>query len=985
MMRALPEGGVMVAVQASEDEVLELLAGHEDRVGVAAVNGPSAVVVSGAQDAVAAVVERLSADGRKTKALSVSHAFHSPLMDPMLADFRKVVETVTFDAPKLPVISTLTGHLVSREEFCSVEYWVRHVREAVRFADAVSSLAEEGVSTFLEIGPGGVLTAMAQAVLDDGPAVVPVLRTDRPEEVAVTTALAQLHVHGTPVDWAAVLSGRGAQLVDLPTYPFQREHYWLETAAAPAVAAGGAGSGDAAEAEFWEAVESGRPEALAERLGLDCGLLNTGASLESLFGALSTWRQESRTRSTLEGLRYHAVWQPLTHTPSGPLSGTWLVVAPAAEAAEPYARTLRDRGARPLCVTVSDPGADRAALTALLRDAVAGGEVPVAGVLSLLALDEGTHPVHTGLPVGLTATVALVQALGAMELDAPLWCVTAGAVSVSGSQPVTRPLQGLVWGLGRAVALESPQRWGGLVDLPGTPDERALARLADVLGGAGGEDQLAVRASGVLVRRLARMPRGTGGADGVWKPRGTVLITGGTGSLGGHAARWLARGGAEHLVLTSRRGEAAEGASELSAELRALGARVTVAACDVADRAALAELLDGLADDPAPLTAVVHAAGLPQFSVVADTSLTELAAVVSAKVTGAVLLDELLADRELDAFILFSSVSGVWGSGSQAAYSAGNAFLDALAQHRRARGLAATAVAWGPWAEGGMAADGGAEEYLRRSGLPSLSPALAVSALQLAMDRDETAVVVADVDWPRFAPSFTIGRPSALLAELPEARAALDSGEADGEAGSGRGDGAATAAADLVRRLSGRTPEDRHDLLLELVQKEAAAVLGYPRTDAIEPDRAFRDLGFDSLTAVELRNRIGTATGLRLPMTMVFDHPTPGALTGRLLSELLPEGAGDGNQDGHQYSHQYSHPDGRPDEAHVRQALASIPLARLREAGLMDALLDLARPSGAGTHPEGAPEPASGPDADSAIAEMDLENLIELALGDSES
>ncbi|MEU4954972.1 SDR family NAD(P)-dependent oxidoreductase, partial [Streptomyces lavendulae] len=948
--------------QASEAEVRDLLSGFEDRAGIAAVNGPSAVVVSGAQDAVTKVADRLAADGRRTKSLSVSHAFHSPLMDPMLDDFRKVAEGVSFGVPTLPVVSTLTGAPVPAEEFCSAEYWVRHVREAVRFADAVTSLADLGVRTFLEIGPGGVLTAMAQAALEDGPAVVPVLRADRPEEVAVTTALARLHVHGTPVDWSAVLAGRGARRVDLPTYAFQREHYWLETAIAPAAPAHQpSGSDNPAETEFWEAVENGRPEALAERLGLA-----EGAPLDSVFDALATWREESRNRSTLDGWRYHTVWQPLADPSSGPLPGSWLVVAPDAGAAEPYARTLRDRGAEPLCVTVADPAADRSALVELLRDAVAEHSGPVSGVLSLLALDERSHPTHPGLPTGLTATVALVQALGELEPDAPLWCVTAGAVSVSGAQPVTRPLQSLVWGLGRAVALETPQRWGGLVDLPTAPDGRALARLADVLADAAGEDQLAVRASGVLVRRLARMPRATGGTDGAWKPRGTVLITGGTGSLGGHTARWLARGGAEHLVLTSRRGEAAEGALELAAELGALGARTTIAACDVADRAALAALLDGLADDPAPLTAVVHAAGLPQFSPVADTSLTELAAVVSAKVAGAVHLDELLADRELDAFVLFSSVSGVWGSGSQAAYSAGNAFLDALAQHRRARGLAGTAVAWGPWAEGGMAADGGAEEYLRRSGLPSLPPALAVSALQLAMDRDETTVVVADVDWPRFAPSFTIGRPSALLAALPEARAALDSGGADGGPGGDRGEG---AASDLVRRLSAGAPEDRHELLLELVRKEAAAALGHPRTDAVEPDRAFRDLGFDSLTAVELRNRIGTATGLRLPMTMVFDHPTPTALTDRLLGDLFPGGA-----DG-------PHPDAGPDEARVRQTLASIPLSRLREAGLMDALLALAPGAPGGV----ATDTGTDGDADSAIAEMDLENLIELALGDSEA
>ncbi|MFE7486560.1 type I polyketide synthase [Kitasatospora sp. NPDC057541] len=959
LMQELPSGGAMVAVQASEDEVAPLLAGREDLVGIAAVNGPTSVVISGAEDAVTEVVDLLAADGRRTKRLAVSHAFHSPLMEPMLARFREVAERVTFAEPTRPIVSTLTGDPLTAEELADPEYWVRHVRHAVRFADAIGTLDAKGVTAFLEIGPGG-LTPMVQETLADADFVaVPALRADRPESDSFTTALAELHVRGISPAWDAVLAGTGARRVDLPTYAFQYQRYWLRGAPGRP---GAAAPADPAEAEFWDTVERGKPQALAERLGLDAD-----APLDSVFAALASWRREARTRSTVDSWRYQATWKPWTDLPSGPLTGGWLVVAADDGTADACARVLRERGAEPSTLIVADAGTDRVMLAKLLRESLAQ-DTPTVGVLSLLALDERAHPVHRALPLGLTATMTLVQALGDVELDAPLWCVTRAAVSVGRSNPVEHPLQGLVWGLGRAVALEHPDRWGGLVDLPPSAgsDARALGRLADVLVGSGDEDQLAVRDSGVFVRRLARAARSTPGRE--WRPRGTVLITGGTGSLGGHAARWLARNGAEHLVLTSRRGAAAEGAAELREELEALGTSVTVAACDVADREALAGLLDSLPAER-PLTAVVHAAGLPQFTAVMETDLTELADVVAAKVAGAVHLDELLADRDLDAFVLFSSVSGVWGSGSQAAYSAGNAFLDALAQRRRARGLAATAVAWGPWGEGGMAAEDGAAEHLRRRGLPQLAPALAVSALQDALDRDETAVVVADVDWSRFAPSFTVGRVSPLLGDLPEVREAL-AGAVGGEEAAGGG------ASELVRRLAELPPAGRHAALLDVVQVEAAAVLGYVGGESIEPDRAFRELGFDSLTAVELRNRIATATGLRLPTTMVFDHPTPGALTDHLCAELLPDagegggtGIGAGTGDG-------SASDGVP-EARLRQTLATVPLSRLRESGLLEALLRLAEP--------GTGEPApDDPGTAESIETMDVDDLVELALGDSD-
>ncbi|MET7607651.1 beta-ketoacyl synthase N-terminal-like domain-containing protein [Streptomyces avermitilis] len=224
LMQALPAGGAMVAVQASEDEVLPYLS---DEVGIAAVNGPRSVVVSGAEDAVLAIVEAFTQQGRKTARLKVSHAFHSPLMDPMLEEFGAVVSGLAFNEPRIPVVSSLTGRLA---EAYTPEYWVRHVREAVRFADGVRTLYELGVTTFVEIGPGGVLSGMAQGCVDDI-VTIPVLRTDRPEQQAVVTALAELHVSGAELDWHAFFPD--ARRVDLPTYAFQRERYWL---AAPASA-----------------------------------------------------------------------------------------------------------------------------------------------------------------------------------------------------------------------------------------------------------------------------------------------------------------------------------------------------------------------------------------------------------------------------------------------------------------------------------------------------------------------------------------------------------------------------------------------------------------------------------------------------------------------------------------------------------------------------------------------------------------------------
>ncbi|WP_425581553.1 type I polyketide synthase, partial [Streptomyces yatensis] len=802
LMQALPSGGAMVAVAVSEGEVRPLLTGG---VSVAAVNGPESVVLSGDADEVAEVAGVLAGRGVPTRWLRVSHAFHSSRMDGMLAEFGEVLRGVEFRAPNVPVVSNVSG-VVAGEELCSPDYWVRHVRETVRFADGLDTLRGLGVGTFLELGPDGTLTALADG---DG---LPVLRPGRPEPTAAMEALGGLFVRGVEVDWRAVFPG--ARQVDLPTYAFQRERFWLEPSSAqPATSA--------VDAAFWNAVERGD----ADVLGVDAE-----QPLSAALPALASWRRARREESVVDAWRYRVTWTPVVGPPSQ-LSGLWLVVIESDGAETDVVAALRASGAEVRVVTVEELDAG-----------------PVAGVVSLLSVE---------------ATVSLLQNLLSAGVDAPLWCVTRGAVSVVDGD-VVDPYASAVWGLGRVIGLEHPERWGGLVDLPTSWDERTSGLLCSVLSGATREDHTAIRGNEVFGCRLSRVMTPGPGQSAAWEASGTALITGGTGALGSHVARWLAGTGVAEIVLTSRRGPDAPGTRELVAELSAMGVSARIVACDVADGDAVAELLGTIPD----LRVVVHAAGVPSWGPLSALTAEGLEAGMRPKVMGALHLDELTRHMSLDAFVLFSSVAGVWGSGRQSAYAAANAFLDGLAWRRRGVGLVATSVAWGMWDGGGMAVGG--EEFLVERGVSGMAPGSAVVALRRALCDDETALVVADVDWERFGPRFTALRPSPLLSELIADTADLGTG-----------------AGEFAARLHALSEGERMRAAVELVRASAAAVLGHPGPEAIDPGRTFQEIGFDSLTAVELRDRIATATGIRPPATMIFDYPTPAALAEHLKVELL--------------------------------------------------------------------------------------------------
>ncbi|MEU5032243.1 type I polyketide synthase, partial [Streptomyces milbemycinicus] len=569
-------------------------------------------------------------------------------------------------------------------------------------------------------------------------------------------------------------------------------------------------------------------------------------------------------------------------------------------------------------------------LLALSASVAAGDPVPAFVVLTP---DDGepAGPGFAELPALTRERAGLVLEAArtwvSEELDErlasiPLVVTTTDAVGISADDRVAGLGSAPLWGLVRSIQSENPGRLV-LLDTDGSVESGRAVRAAV----ASGEAQLALRDGVALMPRLNRPPAADvpdtvpGTELDALDPSGTVLVTGATGGIGALVATRLAKlHGVHHLLLLSRQGPDAEGAGELVHDLEELGATVTLVACDVSDRAALAAVLDGVSAGH-PLTAVVHCAGTAENALLASLAPELIDRVFRAKVDAAVHLHELTAELDLSAFVLFSSIAGTLGGTGQGNYAAANTFLDSLAQYRRRNGLAATSLGWGLWAT-----ERGMDSHLAE-GASAGSPMGGVSAMPA-----DQGLALFDLGWRRAEPVvFPVRLNSAALraqaaaGSLPPVLRGLVRVPAQRSARTG----SQAPESQLRHRLAEMGPTERQETLLALVRDRIAAVLGHASSDQIETDRPFRDLGFTSLTAVELRNRLNAATGLRLPVSLVFDYPTLGALVALLVARLAPDGA------------QSATTPEAEQEAAVRRALMSVPLDRLREHGLLEALLAL--------------------------------------------
>ncbi|MGP3970984.1 type I polyketide synthase [Streptomyces sp. 6N223] len=879
-LRVLSGRGAMASLAVGLEEAEEAIDGREGVV-VAAVNGPGSTVISGPPEAVAEVVAGVEASGRRARRIDVDYASHGPQVDDIAEDLIDLLGQVRPVETNVAFYSAVTGGRVEPTTL-DAAYWVTNLRRQVKFAEAVAALLADGFRVLVEASPHPVLSlGMQETAQAAGIAVatVPTLQRDQGSPGQLARALAQAFAAGLPVDWKAWYgtgtgtgTGTGSDtpappVLELPTYAFQHQHYWLKPGTWP----GSQEKGSEDDERFWKAVEAGDLAGLGASMGV--GEEAAQRMLGPALPVLAEWRQRTRDQARLDAWRYRTAWSAVTGLDATPrLSGRWLLAVPETLVEDPavtmVAQALESHGAA--CAILPLAAGDLARGPLAERLGEAEGWPEAAGVISALGLDEAAHPEYPHVPAGLAGTLALVQALEDVGFGGRVWCVTRGGVSAGGDGPVS-PLQAQVWGLGRVAALEYPKRWGGLVDLPAEAgmDAEIAGRLAAVVAD-GTEDQVALRAEGALGRRLRPAPEGAPPEE--WRIDGTVVVTGGTSGVGARVARWVAERGARHVIVASRRGPAAPDAEALTAEIEELGASLDVVACDVTDRDEVAGLLARVPDEQ-PLRGIFHAAGVGDYTPLGDLDPDRMAQVTAAKVGGARWLDELTRDAGLSAFVMFSSGAASWGSGQQGAYAAANAHLDALAERRRAEGLPALSVAWGPWGETGLASGDAVASFFRNQGLTAMAPGLALRVLGDALGRGETTLTVADFDWRRFAATFAGRRRSRLLAEIPQAAEALE-GETPSE------------NSPLRQQLAAAAPEQRHQILTQHVRALAASVLGHAGPDAVPATQPFFEMGFDSLTAVELRNKLSSSAGMPLPTTLIFDYPTADDLARYVLGEI---------------------------------------------------------------------------------------------------
>ncbi|MEW6736428.1 MAG: type I polyketide synthase, partial [Acidobacteriota bacterium] len=864
LMQRVSGKGSMAAVELTPTAASHALVGYENRLSIAAINSPTSIVLSGESVALTKVLQFLKQGGISNRSLGVNYAFHSPQMIPLRAEFEEALLGITPQTAAITICSTVTG-LISNGESFDAHYWGRNLTDTVRFAEAMDRLIANGYDIYLEIGPHPVLVKPISECLSNREheaLVLSSLRRDKEDSAIMFDSLGTLYTFGYPVDWHS-LYHQHSRFVSLPSYPWQYTRYWIENE-----------------------------------------LLDTN----------------STDQQNIDSWLYELNWKPQPHAKKlltidyweDPSSRLWLIFADRKGIGEALANQLIAQGEKCLLIfqgntfesinegkyrICPDKPAD---LRQLFNQSVNLDNMNLRYIVHLWNLDAPTSQeitassLMTAQQSGSVSVLHLLQELTNLSKHQSLrlWLVTEGAQPIDEQSKPIAVAQSTIWGLGRTIAQEHSNQWGGLIDLDPTSSiaESAAMLLAEIVN-SDGEDNLAIRGKQRYVARLVHKPKLPDQTTTIqWHINGSYLITGGLGALGLTIARWMVAQGARRLILLGRTippariewdtvvpGTVLAQQIKTIRELEAMGASIHLASVDVADESQLRSFLQTYHREGwPPIRGVVHAAGVILNKPLVETDAAELIAILRAKVIGSWLLHSLLSNEPLDFFILFSSMSALLSSPLLGSYAAGNAFLDALAHHRKSAGYPALSINWGAWGETGMATRYRTSEVeqslpLNMAMLTS-QQGLNILAKLVHQPLTQVGVIPIEIDqWRQFFPALS---KSLLLSELLA--------ESDSHKSKER------VVQDLLSReiLLATDPIERQLRLEEFICQQVSVVIGIPTTK-LTMEQPLSTFGIDSLMAFELKNRMELSLKTALPMSHFLRGESIKTLTTLLLDHLV--------------------------------------------------------------------------------------------------
>ena len=932
LMQTLPKNGKMAAVMTSEKTVSSVLsaydAKHPESLSIGAINGPQNVVISGHSAAIDEVTAEFEAQDIKTTMLRVSHAFHSPLMEPVLSEFRAIAEKVEFSEPKLKMISNVTGQVVDGA-IATPDYWCRHIRESVRFSDSITTLQQLGSNLLVEIGPKPVLLGMArQCWPETEVSWLPSLRFGQSDWQRLLHSLAELYIKGVAINWSGVYQDRTPQLLSLPTYAFDRQRFWFEPSESTA-------SIETTQTPIVELLDQGNGDAIVEKIQTQETFSAAETQLlPKLINTLVKQHQQYRQAETLGDLFYELQWQLKPHqTPAKDnilpdSSGTWLIFLDDQGIGAALTQQLKAKDQTVIVVSRGEefaelePGKfqlsleDTDGFDRLFEDIEQSIQGDLDQIIYCWGLDATLSQVTSigdseskplndlkGASEVAASVIRLVQALLKFDgsntrngdtkgdtgqdltsFSPQLWLITQDTQPVSKEIEKNAVAQAPLWGLGHGIALEHPEIWGGLVDIElGNADEIATHLLTE-FSLKELEDQIVFRKGQRYVARLVRaaeihpqMPAPVLQLDG------TYLITCDVIDLGFQLAHWLVNQGVSKLILLEYLSIQFPETAETQSKQKWLeqiqtwkdqGIKVQLRQQSREDLFQLTTLIQSLDSQSSPLRGVICTTDLPKAISLKDLASDDLEQQFQSQIAPVWHLHQLTQHLDLDCFILFSSVASVWGSLGLAPYAAQNHFFDLLAHYRQTLGMNALSINWGPW-EPADSRSLQRQRALTSMGLKGLTLEEAIASLNYLLQQKVTQKTVAAVDWHQFNSLYSVKAQRPLFDEIQET---LDISLSFPNT---------AHTAKLIQLLAQSPLEQRSSLLNDYLQTQVAKVLGLPPQQLPDPETGFFDMGMDSLMSVDLKRQLEADLGQTISSTVIFNFPTISKLTDYIIKKIF--------------------------------------------------------------------------------------------------